>query len=183
MRTLRIWRTLLGVEKTFVEDIDLDLERRILIASVRPMASKRNRCGACQTRSPRYDAGDGRRRWRGLDVGSIQVHLEADAPRVSCRVHGVTVAAVPWARHQSGHTLFFDDQVAWLATQTSKTAITVLMRIGIEEISYKRGPKYWTCVVDHDSGRLVWVGRSVLGGATPARQDSARAAGTPVMRC
>ena len=48
---------------------------------------------------------------------------------MSCRVHGVTVAAVPWARHQSGHTLFFDDQVAWLATQTSKTAITMLMRI------------------------------------------------------
>ena len=48
---------------------------------------------------------------------------------MSCGVHGVTVAAVPWARHQSGHTLFLDDQVAWLATQTSKTAITVLMRI------------------------------------------------------
>ncbi|TFB76681.1 transposase family protein, partial [Cryobacterium glaciale] len=108
MRTLRIWRTLLGVENTFVEDIDLDLEGRILIASVRPMAPRRNRCGSCQKRSPRYDLGDGRRRWRGLNVGSIQLHLEADAPRVSCRVHGVTVAAVPWARHQSGHTLFFD---------------------------------------------------------------------------
>ncbi|WP_104133078.1 ISL3 family transposase [Cryobacterium sp. M91] len=186
MRTLRIWRTLLGVESTFVEDINLDLEGRILIASVRPMAPRRNRCGSCQKRSPRYDLGDGRRRWRGLDVGSIRVHLEADAPRVSCRVHGVTVAAVPWARHQSGQTMFFDDQVAWLATQTSKTAITVLMRIawrtvgaiitrvwadtekqydqfadltriGIDEISYKRGHKYLTRVVDHDSGRLVWA--------------------------
>ena len=48
---------------------------------------------------------------------------------MSCRIHGVIVAAVPWARHQAGHTHFFDDQVAWLATQTSKTAITVLMRI------------------------------------------------------
>ncbi|WP_087132861.1 ISL3 family transposase [Microbacterium esteraromaticum] len=186
MRILRIWRTLLGVEKTVVEDIDLDVRSGILVASVRPSASMRNRCGACQRRSPRYDSGAGRRRWRSLDAGSIQVHLEADAPRVSCAVHGVTVAAVPWARHQSGHTLFFDDQVAWLATQTSKTAITVLMRIawrtvgaiitrvwadtekqydqfagltriGIDEISYKRGHKYLTCVVDHDSGRLVWA--------------------------
>ncbi|WP_104134184.1 helix-turn-helix domain-containing protein [Cryobacterium sp. Y62] len=48
---------------------------------------------------------------------------------MSCGEHGVTVAAVPWARHQTGHTLFSDDQIAWLATQTSKTAITVLMRI------------------------------------------------------
>jgi len=57
----------------------------------------------------------------------------------------VTAAAVPWARHQSGHTLFVDDQVADLT------------RIGIDEISYKRGHKYLTCVVDHDSGRHVWA--------------------------
>lgn len=186
MRSLTIWRILLGVENAIVEDIDLDLVGGILVASVRLTASMRNRCGSCQRRSPRYDGGAGRRRWRLLDAGSIQVHLEADAPRVSCRIHGVIVAAVPWARHQSGHTRFFDDQVAWLATQTSKTAITVLMRIawrtvgaiitrvwadtqreydqfagltriGIDEISYKRGHRYLTCVVDHDSGRLVWA--------------------------
>src|SRR5487761_2693851 len=36
-----------------------------------------------------------------------------------------------------------------------------LSRIGIDEISYKRGHRYLTVVVDHDSGRLVWaaVGR------------------------
>ncbi|MBB5640097.1 ISL3 family transposase [Cryobacterium roopkundense] len=186
MQNLTLWRTLLGVDKTVVEAVDLDMETGILVASVRPTASMRNRCGSCRKRCPRYDAGEGRRRWRSLDAGSVQVQLEAAAPRVRCGVHGVTVAAVPWARHQSGHTLFFDDQVAWLATQTSKTALTVLMRIawrtvgaiitrvwadtekqfdqfadltriGIDEISYKRGHKYLTCVVDHDSGRLIWA--------------------------
>jgi transposase len=36
-----------------------------------------------------------------------------------------------------------------------------LVRIGIDEISYKRGHRYLTVIVDHDSGRLVWaaVGR------------------------
>ena len=57
------------------------------------------------------------------------VFIEADAPRVTCRDHGVVVAAVPWARHGAGHTRGFDDQVAWLATHTSKTAVTMLMRI------------------------------------------------------
>ena len=38
-------------------------------------------------------------------------------------------------------------------------------RIGIDEISYKRGHRYLTVVVDHDSGRLVW--------ATPGRDDAA----------
>jgi transposase len=112
--------------------------------------------------------------------------LEADAPRVSCPAHGIVVVAVPWARHGAGHTRFFDDQVAWLAAACSKTAVTGLMRIswrtvgniiervcaeqlagtdmlaglkriGIDEISYKKGHKYLVVVVDHDSGRLVWA--------------------------
>ena len=33
-----------------------------------------------------------------------------------------------------------------------------LRRIGIDEISYKKGHRYITIVVDHDSGRLVWQG-------------------------
>jgi transposase len=55
--------------------------------------------------------------------------LEADAPRVRCRSHGVVVAHVPWAEHGAGHTHTFDAQVAWLATRTSKAATTQLMRI------------------------------------------------------
>jgi len=34
-----------------------------------------------------------------------------------------------------------------------------LVRIGIDEISYKKGHRYITIVVDHDSGRLVWARR------------------------
>jgi transposase len=44
-------------------------------------------------------------------------------------VHGVVVTAVPWARHGTGHTLGFDQTVAWLATVCSKTAVVELMRI------------------------------------------------------
>jgi transposase len=32
-----------------------------------------------------------------------------------------------------------------------------LRRIGIDEISYKRGHKYLLVVIDHDRGRLVWA--------------------------
>lgn len=32
-----------------------------------------------------------------------------------------------------------------------------LRRIGIDEISFKKGHKYLTVVVDHDSGLLVWA--------------------------
>ena len=93
----------------------------------------------------------------------------------------MTVAQVPWARHGAGHTRPFDDTVAWLAIQCSKSAVTELLRvawrtvgaivtrvqadidatvdrladlrrIGIDEISYKRGHRYLTVVVDHDTG-------------------------------
>src|SRR5690349_9958612 len=147
---------------------------------------ERGRCGVCRRRCPGYDRGQGRRRWRALDLGTVRAVLEADAPRVRCPEHGPTVAAVPWARHGAGHTFRFDDTVAWLAVQCSKTAVCELLRIawrtvgaivarvwadaerrhdrfdglrriGIDEISYKRGHRYLTVVVDHDSGRLVWA--------------------------
>jgi transposase len=34
-----------------------------------------------------------------------------------------------------------------------------LSRIGIDEISYKRGHRYLTVVVDHDTRRLIWAAR------------------------
>ena len=128
MRNASLWAALLGVEKTVVEDVEFDDDAEVVVVRVRPRAG-RARCGRCLRRSPAYDRGEGRRRWRGLDLGTIPVWLEADAPRVDCAEHGVTVRAVPWARHGAGHTIAFDEQVAWLATQCSKTAITELMRI------------------------------------------------------
>jgi transposase len=37
-----------------------------------------------------------------------------------------------------------------------------LVRIGIDEVAYRKGHRYLVCVTDHDSGRLVWAapGRS-----------------------
>jgi transposase len=64
-----------------------------------------------------------------LDLGTIRALLKADMPRVRCRVHGVVVASVPWARHDAGHTYAFDETVAWLATQSAKSTVTELMRI------------------------------------------------------
>jgi transposase len=124
-----LWRGLLGVEKAVIEGIEFDEDDPLLVAHVRPRKRARGRCGRCGRRSPAYDRGEGRRRWRALDLGTIRTVLEADAPRVRCPQHGPTVAAVPWARHAAGHTYVFDEQVAWLATQCSKTAITELMRI------------------------------------------------------
>jgi transposase len=182
---------MLGCDNAVIEGVDWDEDGRdgaglSVIVHVRPKARQAGRCGICGRRRPGYDQGEGRRRWRALDLGTVTAWLEAGAPRVSCPAHGIVVAAVPWARHGAGHARFFDDQVAWLAAACSKTTVTALMRIswrtvgniiervcadqlaaidplagltriGIDEISYKRGHKYLVVVVDHDSGRLVWA--------------------------
>lgn len=186
MRNAIVWQRMLGLTATVIEGVAVDEIAGVVVASVRPCKGAQRRCGRCGRRAPWYDRGEGRRRWRGLDLGAVRVELEGEARRVNCRVHGPTVAQVPWARHGAGHTRDFDDTVAWLAVQCSKSAVTELMRIawrtvgailtrvqadidatfdrfaglrriGIDEIAYKRNHKYLTIVVDHDSGRLVWA--------------------------
>ena len=159
---------------------------QVLVVSVRPSKGARGRCGQCLQRCPGYDQGGGVRRWRSLDWGSTMVFLQAAAPRVTCWRHGVVVAAVPWARAGARATRAFEDQCAWLAAHSASSVVAQLMRtswrhvaaiigrvvldglagrdvlaglsrIGIDEISHRKGHRYLTCVVDQVSGRLVWA--------------------------
>jgi transposase len=185
VRGTRVWARLAGLQRAIVEGVWIGSEGE-LVLSARPVWRERDRCGVCRRRSPGFDLGEGRRRWRALDLGTMLAFVEADAPRVSCRRHGVVVCAVPWARHRSRFTRAFEDQAAWLTVNTSKTAVAQLMRvawrtvgaicervaheatgevdllgglrrIGIDEISHRKGHRYLTVVVCHDSGRLVWA--------------------------
>jgi transposase len=185
VRGTRVWARLLGLARAVVEDVWIGTEGEVVVAA-RPSWRERDRCGVCRRRCPGFDLGDGRRRWRALDLGTMLAFVEADAPRVRCRRHGVVVCAVPWARHNSRFTRAFEDQATWLAVHCSKTAVAQLMRvawrtvggicervageaqldvdllaglrrIGIDEISHRKGQRYLTVVVDHDTGRLVWA--------------------------
>lgn len=134
--------------------------------------------------------------WRGLDFSGIIVEIEAATHRIICPEHGVITAAVPWAYAQSNFTKDFDLTVAWLATYLPRSAVSSYMRIdwqtvgncmfralrdleperarrlnglvniGIDETSYRKGHKYITIVVNHDTNTVVWVadghGKSVL---------------------
>jgi transposase len=163
-----------------------DTDGEALVISARPRKGAARRCGRCQARAPWYDRGWGRRRWRHLDFGSLRVLIEAEVRRVNCPVHGPTVISVPWARHASRFTIAFEDTTAWLAARTSASAVTGLLRIawrsvtgivarvvdaaltgtdrlaglrriGIDEVAYRKGQRYLTLVVDHDTGRMVWA--------------------------
>lgn len=88
--------------------------------------------------------------------------------------------------HGSRFTTAFEDTTAWLAAHAALTVLAMLLRItvaaivvrvvaeaagkrdrlaglrriGIDEISYRKGQRYLLCVVDHDTGRLVWAGKN-----------------------
>lgn len=185
MHEARLWRRLLGVQQGVVERVEWTCDEVVVHARLR--RGWRQRCGRCGRASPGYDQGGGRRRWRALDAGILRSYIEADAPRVRCSEHGVVVARVPWARHDAGFTRAFEDQLCWLLTQASKSAVSQLMRvdwetvgrvvqrvvqesgtplsrirrlrhIGVDEVSFRRGHRYLTVVVDHDSGLLIWAG-------------------------
>jgi transposase len=181
----------LGVEHTVIESVGLEADGRggeILVAQVRVKAGAARRCSRCQRRCPGYDSSVEPRRWRGLDLGSTQVFLQAKTSRVSCPVHGVVVAAVPWARAGSRFTVAFEDTCAWLVCHAAPSVVAILLRvawrsvsdivarvvatrreagdrlaglrrIGIDEISYRKGQRYLLVVTDHDTGRLVWAGK------------------------
>jgi transposase len=102
VRVTKLVRVLVGVEHTVVESVEVEDAAAgagpVVVVRVRPDRSAGSRCSRCGRRAAGEDRGDGRRRWRGLDFGTVPVFLEADAPRVCCPEDGVVVAAVPWAR-------------------------------------------------------------------------------------
>jgi transposase len=127
------------------------------------------------------------RRWRHLDLGASKLFLEAEVRRISCRQCGrVRTEQVQWARPGARHSRDFEDVVAWLCQRTDKTTVTKLLRtswetvaaivlrvvdehiderrlddlyrIGIDEVSWRKGYRYLTVVADHDrDGAVVWA--------------------------
>jgi len=128
------------------------------------------------------------RRWRHLDVASTRLYVECELRRFPCPgCRRVVTEAVAWARPGARFTRDFEDVVAWLAQQAAFSVIGRLLRvswrsvarivarvvadqldqrrlrdlerIGIDEVSDRRGHRYLTLVCDHRSGAVVWVGR------------------------
>ena len=136
-----------------------------------------------------------RRRWRHLDLGGCRLFLEAEIRRLACRrCNRVRTEMVPWARPRARHTADFEDVVAWMAQRMDKTTVATLLRcsweavagivtrvvhdqldpsrledlyrIGVDEVSYRKGHRYLTVVADHDrEGAVVWAAEGKDSGA------------------
>jgi transposase len=186
MRASTLLRVLLSIQHLVVRGFHFEASG--LVIDVAP-TWKIPRCGECgeHARSV-HDRRD--RTWRHLDVAGMTLKLRYSIRRVHCLAcTGVKTEDVPWAAAGSNFTTAFEERVAWLAQQSSRTAVSKLMRvvwrtvgsivsrvvprhldthedrleglrhIGIDELSYRRHHEYITVVVDHDRGVVVWAAR------------------------
>jgi len=183
MRASTVLRIILAIQQLVVRS--LYFEDQGLVVEVAPR-SRSMRCGECGRKARRVK--DRRsRRWRHLDLAGMTVHLKYGIRRVHCDACGtVKTERVPWAAPDSGFTQAFEERTAYLAQQSSSTAVSKLLRvtwrtvgriirrvvdreldvsgdrlnglkhIGIDELSYRRHHEYVTVVVDHERGVVVW---------------------------
>jgi len=189
MHTKILIKSLLKIDKIVIEEAYFEFtnEEEIFVIRVRPLCRETHRCPMCGKRCQGYDSSNKVRRWRALDFGSQRVYIEAFAPRVKCPEHGVLVAKVPWARHDSDYTYDFETAVTWLALHATAQDVAEYFRIkwhtvgsiarrvqealekeqpsrfdnleeiGIDETSYKKGHKYMTVIINHKTGHLIWA--------------------------
>lgn len=182
MRVTSAFNRMLAISGASVCSVTLEREGVVVGLCLRRRGLVCARCG-CLARGG-YD--HRRRRWRHLDVGGVRCFLECELRRFPCPgCRRIVSEAVPWARAGARHTRAFDQLVAFLAQQMAKTPLAALLRIswttvgriiartvedavserrfdglrriGIDEVSFRRGHRYLTLVVDHDSGRIVWA--------------------------
>ena len=183
MRVTTAFNRLLRLPGASVTDVSFSAEGVIVTVGLR---RRRRVCARCGQTGSRLVVHDRRvKRWRHLDLGSTRCVIECELRLLrcpDCRV--VRAEPVPWARPGAHHTRDFEDVVAWLAQQMAKTPITGLLRIGwdtvgkivarvvadhldesrlqglvaigVDEISYRRGQRYLTSVVDHATAAIVW---------------------------
>ncbi len=182
MRATTAFKRLLRLRGASILDVSFATEGVIVTVGLR---RRRRVCAGCGQTGRRLQIHDRRvKRWRHLDLGSTRCVIECELRLLRCATCGVRMEPVPWARPGAHHTRDFEDVVAWLAQQMAKSPICGLLRIGwdtvgrivarvvadhlderrlaglvaigCDEISYRKGQRYLTSVVDHTTGAIVW---------------------------
>ena len=185
MRVTTAFKRMFGLGR-WASVIDVSFDAKGVIVTLKLPKRRRRVCSECGQTGRHLEIADYRtKRWRHLDLGANRCLLECELRRLRCPDCGVRYEAVRWARPGAPYTRDFEDVVAFLAQQMAKTPITRLMRIawdsvgdiitrvvadhlsearfyglvliGVDEIAYRRGQRYLTCVAYHERGAIVWA--------------------------
>ena len=144
------------------------------------------RCGVCRRRCLEVQDIRKEREWRDLSMRKLPLKLRYRPRRVECPRCGVRVEDFPWAEPWARVTTALFNAVAMLARELSwqgtarqyglnwKSVATIVKRaveyglkhrarppvhrIGIDEVSRRKGQVYLTVVYDLERRVLLWVG-------------------------
>ena len=163
-------------------------EQKRIYVHARPYKRIRGLCPVCRKKCSGYDQKrDIPSTWRAPNLNGVPVYICYCPSRVECPKHGVLTEYIPWADGNSRFTEDFNNEVAWMVCQMSKTAIAQFMdinwrtvgncvkaaqerlepdvtvrmrglrRICVDETSYRKGFAYITVVYAMDKNRVIWV--------------------------
>ena len=197
---LSILKNILNINSTFLDNHKLvtvpvskfgeNFKEKQLHLHVRPILRYQGCCPICRKKCPGYDFKNAEEAaWRASNLNGVPVYLLYRRRRIECPEHGIRAEYVPWADGNSRFTESFNNEVAWMALQMSKSAVSTLMginwrtvgncikaahdriepdisarlhglrRICVDETSYRKGHSYITVVYDMDRNRVVWIHR------------------------
>ena len=159
------------------------LEDGAVIISIK-RTRKTSDCPKCNRRSSNIEEKYGRI-LRDLNLGEKKCYIEFIEHKIKCRCGYRGVEKLEFADRYARQTKRFEEYVARLCQKMSvkdaaetaeidwKTAKNIDMkylgqlvvdlkkvtptRIGVDEVSYRKGHKYLTVVRDLDMGRVIWV--------------------------
>ena len=134
---ITIFKNIIDFKSMHIEKTEIDTcpvhaygevheQKRILIHA-RPFRKDQECCPICGQKSVK----DGFKQedeswWRAPNLNGIPVYILYRPQRIFCSEHGARNEFIPWADGNSRFTAAFNDEVAWLVCQMSKTAICEL---------------------------------------------------------
>lgn len=186
MESKELYRHLLGINEPWTVDrVDLDMTQGRVDVYVGHAKGVRFACPECGQEHPVYDHSV-KRVWRHLDSCQFMTYLHASPPRVSCSIHGVRQARLPWADEGSRFTHLFEAlavnvllaanieraagllRISWdQAWHLMERAVlrgraakgdALPKQIGVDEKAIAKGHQYMTLVCNLDKATVEYVG-------------------------
>ena len=141
-------------------------------------------CSVCNQKASPQRKKD--RRVKDLLFHGWKTSVVLEYYEVKCKQCGLRVEHIPFVRPYARATKRFEEAVAWLCQHLPLSVVALYFSlnwktvknidkayleyrfeapsldnitvIGIDEVSYRKGHKYLTCVFDLNNPRLIWVG-------------------------
>ena len=102
-------------------------DQMIINVTARPFIRMQSLCPVCRQKCVRNGhKKDEESTWRAPNLNGVPVYIKYQPQRILCPEHGALNEYIPWSDGKSRFTAAFNNEIAWLACQMSKTGICEL---------------------------------------------------------